>query len=142
MSGEEREARAYALFAAWSSGDLDAPRAHLTDDAVLWDAVGGEHAGWPAIRAYFARGIARYPDLRLAPTGEFWHRDDGIALTWTMSATVRGDEYGPAARGRVWRVDGMSYLVFRGDRVAREADYHDAGARRRSVDGGQAVDTP
>ena len=32
---------ATALFAAWSSGDVDAPRPYLTDDPVLWDSVGG-----------------------------------------------------------------------------------------------------
>ena len=45
------------LFAAWSSGDLDAPAQYLTADAVLFDVVGGEHQGWPAIRAYFAKGL-------------------------------------------------------------------------------------
>jgi ketosteroid isomerase-like protein len=133
MAEDPRITRARALFAAWSSGDVDAPRAHLTDDAVLYDVIGGEHAGWPAIRAYFAHGLRRYPDLRLEPTGDFWSRDDGLALTWVMSATVSDESFGPAAVGRVWRAEGMSYLIFRDDLVCREADYHDAGSRRRSL---------
>jgi hypothetical protein len=133
MPKDPRIEHARALFAAWSSGDLDAPGAHLTDDAVLYDVIGGEHAGWPAIRAYFAAGLKKYPDLRLEPTGDFWSRADGLALTWVMSATVSDASFGPGAIGRIWRAEGMSYLIFREKLVCREADYHDAGSRRRSL---------
>jgi hypothetical protein len=133
MAHDPRTEHARALFAAWSSGDPDAPRAHLTGDAVLYDVIGGEYAGWPAIRAYFEHGLRRYPDLKLEPTGDLWSRPDGLALTWVMSATVADDSFGPDAIGRVWRAEGMSYLVFRGDLVCREADFHDAGSRRRSL---------
>ena len=51
------------LFAAWSSGDVDAPQQYMTDDAILWDSVGGLKEGWPAIREYFGHGLERYPDL-------------------------------------------------------------------------------
>jgi len=122
-----------ALFAAWSSRDPDAPRPYLTDDAVLDDVIGGVHRGWPAIRAYFARGLASWPDLRLVPSGEWWHRDDGLAFTWVMSATVPDDRFGASAVGRLWQAPGMSYVVFDGDLVRLEVDYHDAGSRARSL---------
>lgn len=121
------------LFAAWSSGDADAPRAFLTEDAVLDDVIGGEYRGWPAIRAYFAHGLASWPDLRLVPTGDFWSRDDGLALTWLMSATVRDDRFGAEHIGRRWEAPGMSFVVFHGDRVAHEVDFHDGGSRARSL---------
>jgi hypothetical protein len=134
MEYQDRVARATQLLAAWSSGDVDAPRAFLTDDAVLDDVIGGVYRGWPAIRAYFQRGLDRYPDLRLEPTGDFWHRDDGLALTWIMSASVWDDSFGPGARGLRWEARGMSYLVFDGDLVAHEVDFHDAGSRQRSIE--------
>lgn len=134
MHNNARVDRAVELFAAWSSGDVDAPRRFLAADAILDDAVGGQYRGWPAIRAYFQHGLDRYPDLELAPTGNFWHREDGLALTWVMSATVTDDSFGPAAQGLRWTAAGMSYLVFDGDLVAHEVDYHDGGARRRSVE--------
>ena len=121
------------LFAAWSSGDADAPRPYLTEDAVLDDVIGGVYQGWPAIRAYFARGLASWPDLRLVPSGEWWSRDDGLAFTWVMSATVHDDRFGPGTAGRRWQAPGMSFVVFSGDRVAREVDYHDGGSRARSL---------
>ena len=123
------------LFAAWSSGDPDAPRDLLQPDAVLDDSIGGVYRGWDAIRAYFARGLEHWPDLELVPSGQWWSRDDGLALTWTMSATVRDDRWGPGTAGRRWSVPGMSYVVFRDDLVVHEVDYHDGGARERSLQG-------
>jgi ketosteroid isomerase-like protein len=130
---DEREKTVAALFHAWSSGDLDAPRAYLSDHPVLEDAVGGRFTGWPAIRAYFGHGLERYPDLVLEPTGEFWHRADGLSLTWTMSATQSDDSIGREYVGRRWTVNGMSFVVFVGERVSLEVDYHDGGARLRSL---------
>lgn len=131
----QREARARELFEAWSSGDADAPRGLLREDAVLDDVIGGVYTGWPAIRAYFAQGLAHWPDLSLVPTGEMWTRPDGLALTWVMSATVSDDRFGPGTAGRLWSAPGMSYLVFDGDLVTHEVDYHDGGSRARSLQG-------
>jgi hypothetical protein len=127
---------ATALFRAWSDTDLDGPRRYFAADGVLYDIIGGEYRGWPAIRAYFARGRERYPDLVLEPTGDFWSRPDGLAMLWTMSATQTTDELGPELAGRRWTVEGMSYLVFDGLTVIREADYHDGKSRERSLRAG------
>lgn len=130
---DERIARVEGLFAAWSSADPDAPRPHLTADAVLDDVIGGVHRGWPAIRAYFARGLASWPDLRLEPTGEWWSRPDGLAFTWVMSATMPDDRFGAGTTGHRWRAPGMSYVAFDGDLIRLEVDYHDGGSRARSL---------
>jgi hypothetical protein len=124
---------AWKLFAGWSSADLDQVKEYLTDDAVLFDIIGGEYQGWPAIRAYFAHGRERYPDLVLEPTGDFWARPDGLALLWNMSATQVDDSVGAEFVGCKWTVEGLSYLVFDGLKVVREADYHDKGSRERSL---------
>ena len=134
----DREKTVIALFGGWSSGDLDAPRQYLADDPVLEDSVGGRYEGWAAIRAYFGHGLQRYPDLLLEPTGELWHREDGLSLTWQMSATQTDHSLGPQYAGRRWAVDGMSFVVFDGDLVSLEVDYHDGGARLRSL---QALDS-
>jgi SnoaL-like protein len=134
VTAADHIAQAYALFAAWSSGDPDAPQRHLRADAILDDVIGGVYRGWPAIRTYFQRGLERYPDLTLVPSGDFWKREDGVALTWVMSATVRDESFGAEAMGLRWQASGMSYLVFEGDLVAREVDYHDGGSRARSIE--------
>jgi len=121
------------LFAAWSIGDVDAPEAFFHPDAVLRDIVGGEHTGWPAIRAFFAQGLKRWPDLRLVPA-EYWTNDDGVALRWTMSATVPdATTFGEAAMGKTWTSEGMTYLVFEDGLVRLEVDYHDSAAAPKSL---------
>lgn len=123
------------LFAAWSSGDPDAPERFLHPDAVLYDIVGGEHAGWPAIRAFFARGVETFPGLVLAPE-QYWTNDDGVALSWVMSAAVTealASQVAPGTAVRSWRSEGMSWLRIVDGRVAREVDYHDSGAIARSL---------
>ena len=121
------------LFAGWSSGDADAPEALMTPNAVLHDVASGTFEGWPAIRAFFAAGLAKWNDLLLVPD-EFWVNEGGIAVHYEMSATVRDPTiYGPEHVGRKWSVGVMSYLRFDGDRVCYEADFHDRGARARSL---------
>ncbi|MBW2314673.1 MAG: nuclear transport factor 2 family protein [Deltaproteobacteria bacterium] len=133
MAGEAEIEIARKLFAAWSSGDPDAPREFLTEDAVLHDIVAGsDKVGWPEIREFFAFALSVSPDLVLAPDA-FWLNDTGVALRFHMSATVKGDMFGPDARGKKWHSDGMSTLEFRDGKVCREVDYHHGGAVARSL---------
>lgn len=130
---DSREAITRQVFAAWSSGDADAPEAFFTPDAVLTDVASGRFEGWPAIRAFFASGLEKWDDLDLQPD-EFWFNADGLALHYVMSATVRDASlYGADVVGLRWSVDVMSYLRFRGDKVCAEFDHHDRGSRRRSL---------
>ncbi len=130
---ERRIEIARELFAGWSSGDADAPERFFHPEATLYDVASGTFVGWPAIRAFFARGLAKWDDLVLAPD-RFWVSDDGLALHYVMSATVKDPTiYGPEHVGKQWRVDVMSELRFDGDLVVYEADYHDKGSRARSL---------
>ncbi|MGI9135701.1 MAG: nuclear transport factor 2 family protein [Candidatus Nanopelagicales bacterium] len=121
------------LFAAWSSGNADAPAEFLAAEATLWDSIGGQKDGWSNIRDYFAHGLQRYPDLVLEPTGEYWARPDGIALQWVMSATVMDDSKGAEHKGKKWIVEGLSFLQFDGLTVVLEADYHEGTSREKSL---------
>jgi ketosteroid isomerase-like protein len=130
---EKRIEIAKQLFAGWSSGDVDAPEPFMTPDAVLNDVASGRFEGWPAIRAFFGQGLAKWDDLELLPD-EFWVNDDGLALHYVMSATVKDpDRFGPEHVGKKWSVEVMSLLHFDGDRVCYEADFHAPGARNRSL---------
>lgn len=130
---DRRIAIASNVFAAWSSGDPDAPEPLFTPDAVLSDVASGRFEGWPAIRAFFAKGLSVWDGLVLAPD-EFWTNDDGVAVHYLMSATVTDPAmYGAELVGRRWEVEVMSYLRFDGERVCYEVDVHDRGARARSL---------
>ncbi|MAE93088.1 MAG: hypothetical protein CL910_00365 [Deltaproteobacteria bacterium] len=123
MAGDAEIETARKLFAAWSSGDPDAPREFLTEDAVLYDIVAGSpKEGWPAIREFFGATLGMSRDLVLAPQG-FWVNETGVALTWHMSG-VAGEAFGPEAEGKTWHSEGMSTLEFRDGKVCREVDYH------------------
>lgn len=133
MSSDTRIAVGEAVFAAWSSGDPDAPTRYFHPDAVLHDTASGTFSGWPEIRAFFGRGLAKWDDLALVPE-EWWTSESGVAVRYWMSATVRdATTYGPDAVGRRWQVEVMSHLRFEGDLVVYEADFHDKGARARSL---------
>jgi ketosteroid isomerase-like protein len=130
---DSRIVLAEELFAAWSSGDPDAPAAFFHADGTLTDIVGGTHHGWPAIRAFFARGVAKWPDLRLIPD-EYWTNERGVALRWVMSATVTDPRIaGTESVGKTWCSDGMTWLVIEDGKVRLEVDYHDSGAFARSL---------
>jgi hypothetical protein len=121
------------LFAGWSSGDPDAPEPCFHSKAVLMDVASGRFEGWPAIRAFFASGLQRTGNLTLVPD-QFWANDDGLALHYVMSGEVINPAaYGPEHVGRRWSVEVMSYLRFEGDLVVYEADFHDKGARAKSL---------
>lgn len=121
------------VFEGWSSGDPDAPQPYFTDDATLFDVASGQFDGWPAIRTFFASGLSRCDRLTLVPD-EFWTNDDGLAVHYVMSAGVIDPAtFGPEFVGRRWAVGAMSFLRFRGDQVCYEADFHDKGARLKSL---------
>jgi len=124
---------AQRLFAGWSSGDPDAPKPYMTPDAVLDDMASGRFEGWPAIREFFGRALAKWDDLQLLPD-EFWLNDDGLAVHYVMSATVKDPAiFGDEHVGKKWSVEVMSYLRFEGDRVCYEADFHSPSGRTRSL---------
>jgi hypothetical protein len=130
---EQRIDVAQQLFAGWSSGNPDAPEPFMTPDATLFDVASGQFDGWPAIRAFFARGLSRVGNLTLIPD-EFWANDDGLALHYVMSGDIITPEpFGPEYVGRRWSVGVMSFLRFDGDRVCYEADFHDKGSRAKSL---------
>ncbi len=61
---------------AWNSHDLDSIMSHYSDDVVLTSPIavkllGGESGvvtGKDALRAYFEKGLAAFPDLRFELT--------------------------------------------------------------------------
>lgn len=100
---------------------------------MLFDVASGRFEGWPEIRAFFARGLTRVGNLTLIPD-EFWENESGLALHYVMSGDVTDpNTFGEEYLGKRWSVEVMSLLRFDGDRVCYEADFHDKGARAKSL---------
>ncbi len=74
---DQRAAARFAddWYAAWNAHDLDRVISHYVDDvefaspfiAALSDNPAGIVHGTTELRAYFARGLERFPDLRFEP---------------------------------------------------------------------------
>jgi predicted ester cyclase len=72
MTNEEARSLAADWIAAWNAHDLEAILAHYGETVELTSPVaarllglpGGRVTGKPALRAYFERGLAAYPELR------------------------------------------------------------------------------
>ncbi len=119
------------VFANWSSRPQDnEPLFHA--DAVLVDIVAGTHEGWPAMEAFFAKGLGYWQDMRFE-LHEFWSNDSGVACSWTMTAVVPDDRFGEDKRGRTWSAPGMSSLTIVDGKVTREADHWNAGSIAASL---------
>ncbi len=125
---------AEGLFAAWSSGDADAPEQYFNPEGSLYDVVAGKKLeGWPAIRAFFAAEADPERKLTLIPE-RFWVSDEGVALTWIMSFKVLDDTFGAENKGKRTRIMGMSSIDFDdNDLVIREVDYWSMGDIPRSL---------
>ncbi|HTX75338.1 MAG TPA: nuclear transport factor 2 family protein [Terracidiphilus sp.] len=108
-------ARAFAQewIDAWNSHDLEHVLAHYAEDAVLSSPValqrfGGDGTlrGKTALRDYFARGLAAYPDLRFDLIETLWGTETivvGYANNHRGSKTAEVMLLNPAGKvSRVW----------------------------------------
>jgi len=111
---KEEQVRALAdhWVKAWNSHDMDRIMAHYDDDVVLISPVAatllgdpaGQVTGKPALRAYFERGLAAYPNLRFDLIDVMWGLQS-VVLYYTNQRGSKTGEYmeiGPS--GKVSRV--------------------------------------
>ena len=79
MNAERAQRFADEWYAAWNAHDLDAILEHYSDDvemvSPLVSALAGRDddrlVGKDALRAYFAAGLERYPELHFEPIALF-----------------------------------------------------------------------
>lgn len=132
MSGPTRNESGTAtvrrLFEAWSSGDIDAPAAFLTEDASLHDTFfhpdgRASAAGWPAIRSWFERALSLFPRLAMEPVA-LYAVDDKVLVEWVGTGSYNSDVFGREVAGKTFRFPGMSVFDLRGGKIAKEVDFY------------------
>ncbi|HEV8549091.1 MAG TPA: nuclear transport factor 2 family protein [Polyangiaceae bacterium] len=110
----EAQARAVAEenIAAWNSHDLERILAHYSDDVVLVSPLAanllgepsGEVRGKAALRAYFARGLAAFPELRFELADVMWGVSSVVLYYKNQRGTMTGEVLELAPDGRIHRV--------------------------------------
>jgi ketosteroid isomerase-like protein len=101
-----------AWTAAWNAHDLEAILAHYTDDVVfvspfvvkLLGEPSGTLRGKEALRAYFARALAAYPDLRFEPRAMLVGVGSLVYAYQSVGGLQAAEVMFVAADGRVDRV--------------------------------------
>ena len=110
----EKEALRFAeeWAAAWNAHDLERILSHYRDDATLTSPVvvqllgqaDGTVVGKPALRAYFARGLAAFPQLRFSIERVAWGVASVVVVYQNQRGTRTAEFMELAADGRVRRV--------------------------------------
>lgn len=98
--------------AAWNAHDLDEIMSHTTDDVEiaspvvvqLLGAPDGRVAGKTALRAYFARGLAAFPELRFELKSVFVGTDTVVLVYANQRGTTTAEVMELGASGRVKRM--------------------------------------
>ena len=119
------ESRVHALLDAWNARDLDAFVALMTDD-VYWHDLGMPNPpalGRPAVRAFAESALRAFPDFQYVIRAPICVAADcgSCLVPFTLSAThtVALDPPGFAPVNRTVHFDGLDYITFRGDLIAR-----------------------
>ena len=101
-----------AWYRAWNSHDLEEILSHYTDDvtlvsptaaALLGDPT-GEVRGKAALRAYFQKGLAAYPNLRFEPIDVMFGVRSVVLCYVNQKGTKTAEFMELDARGKVTRV--------------------------------------
>lgn len=97
--------------AAWNAHDLDQIMSHYADDVEVASPVAaqllggdGRVSGKAALRAYFARGLAAFPELRFDLKQVFVGADTVVLHYANQRGTETAEVMELDARGRVKRM--------------------------------------
>jgi hypothetical protein len=97
---------------AWNSHDLDRIMAHYADDVVLISPVAAKILGDPsgrvsgktAVRAYFARGLDVYPNLRFELVDLMWGLESVVLYYVNQKGSKTGEYMEINPTGKVSKV--------------------------------------
>lgn len=110
------------LTAAWA-GDRDLLIAQYVSDCTFEDkAFGIAHHGHAGLREVFAFTFTMMPDFKVAYGNTVLGPERGAA-EWTFTGSFHG-EYGEKVHaGTPVRIDGVSFMTFKGGKIATNTDY-------------------
>jgi ketosteroid isomerase-like protein len=112
MTEDKAHAIARDWVEAWNSHDLDRILAHYDDDVVLTSPLAvqrlhdpaGTVRGKTALRAYFAMGLAAFPQLRFELRDVMWGVSSVVLYYVNQRGTMTGELMEIAPSGKITRV--------------------------------------
>jgi ketosteroid isomerase-like protein len=112
MTEQQAQTLAREWIDAWNDHDLDRILAHYAEDVVLTSPLAAERLGDPsgsvrgkaALRAYFAMGLAAFPELHFDLRDVMWGVSSVVLYYVNQRGTMTGEFMELAETGEVLRV--------------------------------------
>ncbi|GAC1398498.1 MAG: hypothetical protein NVSMB49_06680 [Ktedonobacteraceae bacterium] len=116
-----------------NQGDIQQLKHDYAHDAIVEDSMSEKaFVGHAAILARKGSSIAAIPDLQIAVTNRV-AQGAQVMIEWLATGTHNGDLFGLAASGRQFSIRGVTVVVRKDDKIAREALYYDVAEVRRQL---------
>jgi steroid delta-isomerase-like uncharacterized protein len=127
--------------AAFNAHDVDRVTSLFTEDGSYGEfGQGNILLRREDIRRYLTAKFPALPGLTIALTAYPVYNGEQALFKWVMTGTPQGDFAGVPPTGNSFRVQGMTVLILRGDRIARAIDSYDVRVVARQLRYGLAPD--
>jgi len=142
VAGQETAYRLLADYiAACNAHDVDRVTSLFAEDGSYAEfGQGNVLFGRQEIRRYLTAKFPALPGLIYTLTAHPLCDGEQAILKWVMTGTPRGEFAGVPPTGNSFRVQGMTVLILRGDRIAGAIDSYDVRVVARQLRYGIAPD--
>jgi steroid delta-isomerase-like uncharacterized protein len=127
--------------AAFNAHDVDRVTSLFTEDGSYGEfGQGNILLRREDIRRYLTAKFPALPGLTIALTAYPVYNGEQALFKWVMTGTPQGDFAGVPPTGNSFRVQGMTVLIMRGDKIAGAIDSYDVRVVARQLRYGLAPD--
>jgi steroid delta-isomerase-like uncharacterized protein len=142
VAGQETAYRLVADYiAACNAHDVDRVTSLFTEDGSYGEfGQGNILLRREDIRRYLTAKFPALPGLTITLTAHPVYNGEQALFKWVMTGTPRGEFAGVPPTGNSFRVQGMTVLILRGDRIAGAIDSYDVRIVARQLRYGLAPD--
>lgn len=118
-----------------ATGNIQQLHHDYHEDAIVEDSMFPQpFVGREAILARKGAGFASMPDLKITPTNRIV-KGNQLTVEWVASGTHVRDYPGLPATGRSFSIHGVTVVVRRDGKIARESLYYDMAEVQRQLGG-------
>lgn len=116
-----------------STGNIQQLQDDYHMDAIVEDSMYPHpFVGREAILARKSAGFAAMPDMTITPTNHIVHGDQ-LTVEWVATGTHKQDYPGLPATGRSFSITGVTVVVRRNGKIARESLYYNVAEVQRQL---------